>query len=115
MPKNASVNFSYTPFGDETILKSLLENWHRLDPRVTECGFNEDILVTFIDLEALIARSGLSKVEIMTINGIIEGATPSDIAESYGGKRQAINGYYRRAVTKIAERAKKEWAEYHGQ
>ena len=77
-------------------------------------ALNEDVLCVYADLDSLIARAGLSKMELNTINLLMQGYLLADIAEHYQKSRQCFDILMKRAVKKIVKRNNADWEEYTG-
>lgn len=77
-------------------------------------ALNEDVLCVYADLDSLIARAGLSKTELNTVNLLMQGYLLSDIAEHYQKSRQCFDILMKRAVKKIVKRNNADWEEYTG-
>lgn len=125
MSKCSSINYAYAPLSDESVVKTLIEYRTKLDPMrdqspgsligaVTDAPMMEDVLILYIDLDRLIALSDLSPCELFVVGMLMQGYSVADISENFGKTRQAYGVYYRRAVKKIVEEYKRQWAIWHG-
>lgn len=75
--------------------------------------FDEPVLTTYMDLDALIAATPLSKSERHIVGWLMRGHSVEDIADKLGVVRQTISIHLRRAVEKIVDQENKCWGEAH--
>jgi len=73
--------------------------------------FDEPVLTTYMDLDALIAATPLSKSERHIVGWLMKGHSVEDIADKLGVVRQTISIHLRRAVEKIVDQENKCWGE----
>ena len=105
----------YYPLSDEMVVRALIEQRDKL-LNTAEQSFDEDLICLYIDLDRLIqaVSSTLPASEAYTLGKYLEGYTAAYICERDGASRQAYNGYYARAVKKIAAEARHQWVRCHG-
>ena len=74
--------------------------------------FDEDILTTYFDLDALISECGLTELEMDIVTSMMDGYTVRDIVEErdYADGRAVLNRLDD-AVVKIVSRNNQKWAE----
>lgn len=58
--KISEFNFDYAPMSDENVVRWLLENRHAVVSNIEYGDINEDAIITYADLDELIASAGLS-------------------------------------------------------
>jgi len=75
--------------------------------------FDEPVLTTYMDLDALIAATPLSKSERHIVGWLMKGHNADDIAEKMGTARQTVNVLFKRAVEKICNKDGDEWREVY--
>lgn len=112
--KISEFNFDYAPTCDETVVRWLLENRQAVMSDIEYGQVNEDVIVTYADLDDVIAKAGLSNGQQMTIDLIMDGYTTSDISSCYGGQRQTYVKFYSRAVKKICDTTNQLWEQFEG-
>lgn len=69
--------------------------------------FNEDIVCTYIDLDALIDSCGLSELELLAITERMKGYSLRDVAEEHGYARSAVYGAFGSGVDAIVKEARR--------
>ena len=69
----------------------------------------EPILCTYMDLDSLIARCGLSPWQRDIVAQLMDGSTLSDIAEATERALTTIDVQFRRAIQKIVKRNNDDW------
>lgn len=73
---------------------------------------SEPVLVTYIDLDRLIATCGLSTLQRQVVDLLMEGYGIRDIAERLATTEKACNVHLSRAVSKIARKNNANWENY---
>ena len=119
------MNWSYTPLSEERVVKECIKHRSEFDrsfyPSRTEVGieesngvfpFDEDILLTYIDLDKLIKKTDLKRNERIIIGLIMRGYTTGDIAERFSRTRQSIEYTFNKAVHKICTQEKEDVLEF---
>lgn len=69
----------------------------------------EPVLCTYIDLDRLIERCGLSSQQENIVTWLMKGYTPEDIAGAIECTHQAVGTQFRRAVRKITAQNQRDW------
>lgn len=113
--------FDYVTFSDTHVLEKLLRNRHRLDVafsqrEVGEDGaaamiFNEQILATYISLDAMIKKAHLTPPQMTVVTQVMRGWTGADIAEYYNISPQAVSEHFKKAVKRIVIANNERWHE----
>lgn len=96
-------NFDYLPFSEPSVVLKLIKNRMRLDPSygakmypsgvlAAEGGiiFIENIVNTFLDLDMIIEKAGLSRAQRAVTKLTMLGWTVGDIAQRYGVTDQTV-------------------------
>lgn len=76
---------------------------------------DEDVLCTYMDLDALIDAAGLSETEAKIVDFLMQGYGLSDIADYLGHARQTSDTMLERAVEKIVAANNQRWDECYGE
>lgn len=122
---NYPPDFEYCPLSEERVVRLLIIGRSKLDKNydmlsyVKENGIpqltgeasvvNEDVLCTYVDLDALISTCGLSDLEYYVVIESMKGYMLSDIAEDTGKYPAAIKGAFSSAVEKIVVENNRRW------
>lgn len=109
------LNFDYTPMCDKTVVKMLIENRFLVESQLEHGMVNEDIIMTYVDLDRVIERASLSGGEMATVSMLMDGYCLTDISSLFGWQRQAASVYERRALQKICDASVELWKEFHGE
>ena len=73
--------------------------------------FSEPVLTTYMDLDRLITKAGLTPSENKVVNWLMQGYIEADIADHCGIARQAVDTLLARAVARIVRANNDEWRE----
>lgn len=120
---------AYAPLTEPRVVKELIRNRWRSDSafimRLYETdnpvmsngtpSFDEDIICLYIDLDAAIAKCGLSDVQLMIVTELMKGYTASDIAENCFPEavtQHLVTAHLTKAVHKITGWARANNAEW---
>lgn len=116
--------FDYVPLSDPKVLSVLICNRMKLDrsyiEKVYPSGlfsssggivFNESILATYIDLDALIASADLTDKQRAVISLLMKGYTVQDIADECNKDQSAISHLFNRAIEKLVSADTKRWTQ----
>lgn len=111
--------FDYVTFSEPRMVEALLRNRHKCDAafsqrEVGEDGaaamvFNEQILATYISLDALIKAANLTPPQQAVITQVMRGWTGVDIAEYYDVSPQAVSAHFIKAVKRIVAANNERW------
>ena len=71
--------------------------------------FSEPVLVTYMDLDMLIAQARLTNGERKVIGWLMQGYCEADIAEHVGATADKIKALFNCAVHKIVDMNNKNW------
>ena len=121
--------WDYVPLSEPRIVSQLIKNRWRVDeafyPKLEgnasslSCNgvfpFSEPVLVTYIDLDNLIAETPLTKSERKIVHWLMEGYEMPDIADHYGITVSHVGVLFFRAVKKIVDTCNenyKSWGNY---
>jgi DNA-directed RNA polymerase specialized sigma24 family protein len=74
----------------------------------------ETVRDTYIDLDQLICRCGLSETQHRVISLLMQGASLTDIAELDGCTVGTVNIHLRRAIEKIVRENNENWGRVYG-
>ncbi len=105
----------YYPLSDEMVVRALIEQKDKVLDAARR-SFDEDLICLYIDLDDIVqaVMSTLPASEAFVLGKYLEGYTAADIGRALSASAQAYNGYYTRAVKKIAAEARRRWAMCHG-
>lgn len=76
--------------------------------------FREAVRDLYIDLDCLIARSGLSTMQTSVVVRLMEGASLTGIAQEDGCSTSTVAAHLNRAVDKIVCANNRRWLEFVG-
>lgn len=113
--KISEFNFDYAPLSDEQVVKWLIENRCAVLSHLEYGTVDDDVIITYADLDNTIKAAGMSPNERMTVDLVMRGYAIADISDEYGGHRQTYTKFFSRAVKKICAETVRVWSVFHGQ
>lgn len=115
-------DFLYTPMSDPHIVKTLIEQRSKLDPLYytlsADVGIDETagiydtgdpVINTFIDLDILLEKAGLTELEKLVADRLMYGYGFMDITEQTGKEYHEIRGAFKKVVAKIVRANNLAW------
>ena len=119
--------WDYMPLSEERVVRMLIQNRSKLDAtyemkQVSENPFvsqgaapmSEPVMVTYLDLDRLIATCGLEEDEREVVGMLMRGYNRKDVAELRGVTTGAVNMLLDAAVIKIVAKNNDEWRRVMG-